>query len=130
MLQPKERPESLSGVTTRVRTGHGNLYVTVNLDAHATPFEVFAALGKAGGCDHAQGEALCRMVSMALRLGASVEMIVRQLRGITCCPFWDEGVQVMSVPDGISRVLEKYVSKELGKEPRGIDGDKKAGGSE
>lgn len=49
------------------------------------------------------------MISMALRLGASVEMVVQQLRGITCCPAWDNGVQVMSVPDGVARVLERHI---------------------
>ena len=50
---PRERPQSMTGVTERVSTGHGNMYVTINFDEQKNPFEVFGNLGKAGGCDSA-----------------------------------------------------------------------------
>jgi ribonucleoside-diphosphate reductase alpha chain len=37
----------------RIRMGYGNMYVTINFDEEGRPFEVFSALGKAGGCDSA-----------------------------------------------------------------------------
>ena len=36
-----ERPVVISGSTTKVRTAHGNLYVTVNIQ-DGKPIEVFA----------------------------------------------------------------------------------------
>ncbi|MBI2165215.1 MAG: TSCPD domain-containing protein, partial [Chloroflexi bacterium] len=90
-LLPRERPAAVHGVTQRVRTGHGNMYVTVNFDEKGSPFEVFSALGKAGGCDAGQLEAISRLVSMSLRAGVDAGEIIDQLRGITCCPAWDEG---------------------------------------
>ena len=82
----------VQGITDRVRTGHGNMYVTVNFSRTGIPFEVFSNLGKAGGCDSAQLEAISRLASLALRSGIEKEQIVEQLRGITCCPAWDDGI--------------------------------------
>ena len=103
---PRGRPRRTTGVTDRVRTGHGNMYVTVNLDEHGQPFEVFGNMGKAGGCDAALLESLTRIVSLALRGGIPAPEITEQLRGITCCPAWDDGILVKSSPDAIALVLE------------------------
>ena len=83
---PRERPREIRGVTERVRTGHGNMYITINFDEEQLPFEVFSTLGKAGGCDSAQLEAISRLVTLALRSGVDPQEIVSHLRGITCCP--------------------------------------------
>ena len=48
---PRQRPQTLSSITDRVRTGHGNLYVTITFDEYDQPFEVFTNLGKAGSSD-------------------------------------------------------------------------------
>ena len=42
---------------------------------------------------------------MALQWGIPVENITHHLSDITCCPNWDKGTLVKSVPDGIARVL-------------------------
>lgn len=101
----KSRPRTTSGSTTPVYTGHGTLYVIVNDDEDGKPFEVFGVLGKSGGCDSAQIEAICRLISLLLRSGVGVEEVVRQLKGIVCCPNWDRGVLVQSVPDALAEVL-------------------------
>ena len=106
----RERPRQISGVTERVRTGHGNMYVTINFEQEGTPFEVFSTLGKAGGCDSAQLEAISRLVSLALRSGINPRDVVAQLRGITCCPAWDQGTLVRSGPDAVALALERYIS--------------------
>ena len=105
---PRERPRQIHGVTERVRTGHGNMYITVNFGETGNPFELFGTLGKAGGCDSAQLEAISRLVSLALRSGISARDVVTQLRGITCCPAWDNGTLVRSGPDAVALVLENY----------------------
>ena len=106
---PKDRPRQIQGITERVHTGHGNMYVTINFQEEGKPFEVFSTLGKAGGCDSAQLEAISRLASLALRSGVSVEDVVEQLRGITCCPFWDEGTLVRSGPDAVALALQRYI---------------------
>jgi len=107
---PRRRPRQIHGITERVRTGHGNMYVTVNMDSNGMPFEVFGAMGKAGGCDAALLEAVSRLVSLALRGGIDPSEVTRQLRGITCCPAWDDGVLVGSGPDAVALVLDKIAN--------------------
>ncbi|MDA0264242.1 MAG: vitamin B12-dependent ribonucleotide reductase [Chloroflexi bacterium] len=107
-LTPRQRPSSIRGITERVRTGHGNMYVTINFDEADAPFEVFGNLGKAGGCDSAQLEAISRLVSLALRSGIKPNTVIDQLRGITCCPAWDEGTLVRSGPDAVALALERH----------------------
>ena len=109
---PRERPRQIHGVTERVRTGHGNMYITINFDEQneGSPFEVFSTLGKAGGCDSAQLEAISRLVSLALRSGVSAQEVVGQLRGITCCPAWDQGTLVRSGPDAVALALERHIA--------------------
>ena len=124
---PRDRPREIHGVTERVRTGHGNMYITVNFDEDNRAFEVFSTLGKAGGCDSAQLEAISRLVSLALRSGVDAQEIVNHLRGITCCPVWDEGTLVRSAPDAVALALERHLGEngngqnrgEVTKEPEG-----------
>ena len=106
-LRSRERPRVVEGVTERFRTGHGNMYVTVNFDERGKPFEIFVNLGKAGGCDSAQLEAVSRLASMALRSGIDPAEIIYNLNGITCCPSWDDGVQIRSAPDAIAKMLQR-----------------------
>ena len=115
-LAPKARPQAMTGVTERIRTGHGNMYITLNFDEEGEPFEVFTTLGKAGGCDSAQLEAISRLVSLALRSGVDIKDVVEQLRGITCCPAWDRGVLVRSGPDAVALSLERHISTEAGEQ--------------
>ena len=112
LLVPRQRPVTVGGVTERVRTGHGTMFVTINFDEQASPFEIFTTLGKAGGCDSAQLEAISRLVSLALRSGIDPGEIVEQLQGITCCPAWDEGTLVRSAPDAVALALNRHVRHE------------------
>ncbi len=107
---PRPRPQSIHGVTERVRTGHGNMYITINFDEEGKPFEAFSTLGKAGGCDSAQLEAISRLVSLALRSGIDAQELVDQLRGITCCPAWDDGTLVRSGPDAVALALDRHLT--------------------
>ena len=111
-LTPRGRPQEMTGVTERIRTGHGNMYITVNFDDDGKAFEVFSTLGKAGGCDSAQLEAISRLVSLALRSGIDIQEVIEHLRGITCCPAWDKGVLVRSGPDAVALALEKQTTAE------------------
>ena len=109
-LVPRQRPESVKGLTDRVRTGHGNMFVTVNYDEDGNPFEVFTTHGKAGGCDAAHLDGISRLISMAFRSGVDPNQVVEQLEGITCCPVWDGGTLVRSAEDALARVLRKHLA--------------------
>jgi ribonucleoside-diphosphate reductase alpha chain len=107
MSAVKERPETLYGYTTKIKTGYGYLYVTVT-EYDGQPFEVFATIGKSGRSTTAKTEAIGRLVSLALRSGVKVDKIIDQLKGIGGeYPIFADGGLVLSIPDAISRVLEK-----------------------
>jgi ribonucleoside-diphosphate reductase alpha chain len=109
---PMERPETLEGFTTRIKTGYGHLYVTVT-EQSGQPFEVFATIGKSGRSTTAKTEAIGRLVSLALRSGVKVDEIVEQLKGIGGeHPVFQDGGLVLSIPDAIARVLDKRYQKE------------------
>jgi ribonucleoside-diphosphate reductase alpha chain len=112
----KERPETLDGFTTRMKTGYGHLYVTVT-EYDGKPFEVFATIGKSGRSTTAKTEAIGRLASLALRSGIKVDEIVDQLKGIGGeHPVFQNGGLVLSIPDAIARVLERrYLSGDAAK---------------
>ena len=108
-LSPRDRPAAVLGVTERVRTGHGRMYVTLNFDEDGKPFELFTAIGKAGGSEPAHLEGLSRMVSLCLRSGIDPNVIIEQLNGITSEPVWDNGVLIRSAEDGVAHVLKRHL---------------------
>jgi ribonucleoside-diphosphate reductase alpha chain len=116
-LAPRKRPKVTRGVTERVNTGCGYIYVTVNFDQQGIS-EVFSTLGKAGGCAAAQLEAISRLTSLALRSGIDIESIVKHLRGIRCPSIaWEQGHAILSCADAIASVLEKYIREKTATNP-------------
>jgi ribonucleoside-diphosphate reductase, adenosylcobalamin-dependent len=116
-LAPRKRPKVTTGITERVSTGCGYIYITVNFDDQGI-CEVFSTLGKAGGCAAAQLEAISRLISLAIRSGIDMDSIVRQLHGIRCPSIaWEQGHAVMSCADAIASVLEKYTREDTTNEP-------------
>jgi len=110
-ITPRPRPEVTIGTTTKVSTGCGNLYVTINTNEEGRPFELFTQMGKAGGCAGSQLEAIGRLVSLAFRSGIDVKSIIEQLRSIRCpSPSWEKGVRIFSCADAIARVIEKRLA--------------------
>ena len=107
--EPRFRPTTTLGLTRRIRTGEGTLYITVNEDEHGL-CEVFTAIGKAGGNAAAQSEAISRLISLALRSGINPESIVKQLKGISGPnPTWEDGRLILSTPDAIGKALDDYL---------------------
>ncbi|HDT12861.1 MAG TPA: adenosylcobalamin-dependent ribonucleoside-diphosphate reductase, partial [Candidatus Aminicenantes bacterium] len=108
VLHPKERPDSLPSVTDKIKTGFGNLYVTISFQGRK-PFEVFASIGKSGYSTMADAEALGRLISTALRSGVEADEVIAQLKGIGGSePVFTEGGLIQSIPDAIAKVLEKH----------------------
>lgn len=103
-LKKAPRPQSVDGATPKAMTGCGSIYVTIG-EVDGDIFEVFAKLGKAGGCAAAQIEAIARLISLARRFGIKPDEIVKQLKGISC----HEGdmTTAKSCADAIAIEIEK-----------------------
>lgn len=107
-LQVETRPSVLSGITQKIKTGYGNLYVTINT-RDGQPFEVFAHIGKSGYTTMADTEAICRLISLSLRSGVPVAQVIKQLRGIGgSSQIFSGGAKISSIPDAIAQVLSKH----------------------
>lgn len=103
-ITPRPRPEITSGSTKKIKTGCGNLYITVNRDECGI-CEVFAEAGRLGGCP-SQSEATARVVSIALRANVDINAIVGQLKGIKCPATKGKNLKCKSCPDAIGQYLE------------------------
>ena len=111
-LEPKKRKDEISGTTRKINTGCGPLYVTINADDDGL-FEVFAVMGKGGGCAASQTEAISRLISLGLRCGVDPMQIVKQIKGVRCPnQVWDKGGRIYSCADAIARAVEIYLGKE------------------
>lgn len=79
--KPWSRPEVLAGHTSKVNTNAGTAYLTVNSDS-GRPVEVFVTIGKAGSDVMELGEAMGRLISIALQKGATLHEVAGQLVGV------------------------------------------------
>ncbi len=110
-LTPRRRADVTRGTTRKMKTGCGDLYVTINEDEHGL-FEAFAQMGKAGGCAGSQNETTGRLISLAFRSGIDINSIIKQLSGIRCpSPFWYNGSQILSCSDAIAKALKLYIEE-------------------
>ena len=110
----RDRPDALHGVTQRIDTGYGKLYVNINEDDRGRPFELFATIGNSGGFTNSFTEALAKTISTALRAGVDPHEIADELTGIRSPKVaWDKGQQINSVPDAIGTAMKRYLSGEV-----------------
>jgi len=101
------RPKLLTGETERMETGCGKLFIIMNDDEYG-PREVFANMGKAGGCASSNTEALGRLISLAFKKGATAAEIVGQLKGIRChVPYGMGPNATLSCADAIGKAIER-----------------------
>ncbi|RKX29439.1 MAG: ribonucleotide-diphosphate reductase subunit alpha [Candidatus Zixiibacteriota bacterium] len=123
LIRVEKRPNILQGMTEKIRTGYGNLYVTVNV-RDGLPFEVFAHIGKSGYTTMADTEAICRLISLALRSHVPVEVIIRQLRGIGgSSQTFSGGSKIFSIPDAIAQILDRHFGSGKSTDSRNINSD-------
>ncbi len=110
-LIPRDRPISLPSITDKIKTGLGNLYVTITF-LNDKPFEVFTSIGKSGYSTMADAEAIGRLISLALRSGVDPREVILQLKGIGGSePVFTEGGLVQSIPDAVAKVLERHLGE-------------------
>lgn len=112
------RPEVTIGCTVTSKTGCGKHRTIINVDpGDLQPVELFATIGKCGGCALAQNEAIGRIISSTLQFMpkdvdriAYLEVLAKQLTGIQCqVPTWDgNGGQNLSCADVIGKRLKDF----------------------
>ena len=108
----RRRPAVTQGITERINTGEGRIYVTINEDEFGM-CEVFSTIGKAGGNAAAQSEAISRLISLALRSGVNPQEVINELKGISGPnPVWENGELILSTPDAIGKAIERYVQRQ------------------
>ena len=112
----RPRPDVLYGVTQRIDTGYGKLYVNINEDGDGRPFELFANICNSGGFTASFTEALAKTISTALRSGVDPSEIASELQGIRSPKVaWDKGEQINSIPDAIGTAMRRYLDGEIEK---------------
>ncbi|SIR30386.1 ribonucleoside-diphosphate reductase class II [Haladaptatus litoreus] len=110
----RPRPDVLHGVTQRIDTGYGKMYVNINEDESGEPFELFATIGNSGGFTNSFTEALAKVISYALRSGVDPNEIASDLQGIRSPKVaWDKGEQINSIPDAIGVAMRRYLDGEI-----------------
>mgnify|MGYP000874965514 CR=1 FL=1 len=109
----RKRPPQLTGVTRQIPTGCGMMLVTVNMDEDGNVFEVLMRAGASGGCS-AYTDAVARLLSIALRHGVALDILIDQLRSVRCDNFRfqagkDPTLKGKSCPDTVGRFLQDIV---------------------
>lgn len=102
--------------TYKIATPQGAMHVTVTEldDAPGRPFDVRVNFGKAGNDKLADVEAIGRLVSLALRAGIPVDVVIDEMRHIGGASFVGFGKrQTRSVADALSQLLaRRYAAEE------------------
>lgn len=110
-----KRPVQLTGVTRQIPTGCGMMLATVNMDENGEVFEVLMRAGASGGCS-AYTDAVARLISIALRHGVPLDVLIDQLRSVRCDNFRyqsgkDPSLKGKSCPDAVGRFLQEIVDQ-------------------
>jgi len=109
-IEPMDLPEIVSGLRIRQMTPFGNMHVKITVEPRTDrELEVFAQLGKGGDVANSDLEAICRLISLWLRSGGSLRLVIRQLEGIgTSLQIPTRSGRIMSLGDGLACALKKY----------------------
>jgi len=110
-MERLSRPKVVGSLNVKVATGCGNLYIQMGW-WQGSIHEVFATLGRGGGCSMSFSEGLTRSITAGLRRGVPVDEYIDQLQGIRCPtprPFPKKDA-VWSCPDAIAKALKEYGS--------------------
>jgi len=110
-MEKTKRPKAVNGSTTRIRLQCGNLYVTITRH-EGKMFEVFASLGRTGGCSASQMSALTIAITMGIRHGVSPEVYIEKLKGV-CCPVvsYDDKIMYVCCREAIAQEMADELKK-------------------
>ncbi len=111
-LTPMKLPEIMPALRMQQMTPFGNMHIKVTVDpVSGLEREVFAQLGKGGDVANSDLEAICRILSLWLRAGGSLEMAVHQFSGIgSSLTVPTKDGNIMSLADGMATALYRYMS--------------------
>ncbi len=110
IIEPIDLPEILSSFRMRQMTPFGNMHIHVTVDPRSgRELEVFAQLGKGGDVANSDLEAICRMISLWLRSGGGLNLVVKQLAGIgSSLQIPTKAGRIMSLGDGLACALKRF----------------------
>ena len=101
----KPRPDTLKTITKRIKTGCGNLYVTVaepDQDYH----EIYGTLGKCGGCAGGFLEVISTLATLAINEGVEMDRIIKAMHGVRCP---QDSAILPSCPTAMAKIMrERY----------------------
>ncbi len=108
---PSGTPEIISAVRVRQSTPFGHMHLSITVDpVSECELEVFAQLGKGGDVAASDLEAICRMVSLFLRTGGTLDLVIDQLKGIgSSLSIPTANGRIMSLGDGMATALGRYL---------------------
>jgi ribonucleoside-diphosphate reductase alpha chain len=100
-------------VRTKIPTQWGNVHLMIVSDSNGKEMEIFAQLGKAGDLITADIEGLCRVASLYLREGGTIDQIIKQWEDIGSSHATMPGPhgKITSLPDALAKGLKMYSSR-------------------
>jgi ribonucleoside-diphosphate reductase alpha chain len=110
--RPMKLPEVIPSVRLRQPTPFGNMHLHISVDpATGRERELFAQLGKGGDLANSDLEAICRLVSLLLRLDGDIRTVIDQLEGIgSSLSVPTKDGRIKSLGDGLAHALRKYLT--------------------
>jgi len=110
-VRPMHLPDIMSAVRIKQATPFGTMHIKIVIDPQTgREREAFATLGKGGDVACSDLEAMCRLISMYLRVNGSIEDIMDQLDGIgSSLSIPTKDGRIASLADAISKAINKYV---------------------
>ena len=109
-VKPMQLPEVMSAIRVKQVTPFGNMHIKIVVDpVSQREREIFAQLGKGGDIACSDLEAICRLISLYLRVNGSLDDIVAQLDGIgSSLTIPTKDGRIASLADGLAKAIQKY----------------------
>jgi len=114
-MAKKKRPDVLRGSTEKIKTGCGNLFLTIN-EHEEEPYEISARIGKSGSCVRSMLEVIGILLSIIFQNCEKdvIKKTVNHLLSVSCGQEFREGdARRMSCLDVIAERVKK-LEKEVG----------------
>ncbi len=110
-VKPMRLPEIMSAIRIKQITPFGHMHIKIIIDPlTGREREVFATLGKGGDVACSDLEAICRLISMYLRVNGSLSDVMKQLDGIgSSLSVATKDGRITSLADAISKAINKYL---------------------
>lgn len=103
-MEKKRRPKRTYGPTICQETGCGKLYIRIYKHEEKI-VEVFASLGKGGGCANCQLEAITRCITVGLSYGIPIEEYIKQLTDLKCLN--QQSDYLINCPNAIAKAIRE-----------------------